>query len=233
MHSYLGRNMNALIGGEYVNLSLSLDKEPQLVQSLRVLSAFIDDLSKRLVQSRAATLKELQEAVNLLMNDMSLSQEAKQLLLNIKHAAESEHSTSMDVLINNMAKLAMDTMESLAPVTSHCVLNCGITKHLKDLPETEDVPTDPLEKTPSGLQGGCGEDWLQGGEGCGVSDMGHKVSAMGHHNKSLKGGKKKVVDDEEWLSAVTNSWLAAGSTKKPHFRSPAAAQLYNLISAAQ
>ena len=230
VHSYLGRDMNVLVGGQHVNLALSLDKEPQLVQSLRVLSAFIDDLSKRLVQSRAATLKELQEAVNLLVNDVSLSQDAKHMLLSIKHVAESEHATSMDLLIKNMAMLASATMDSLAPFTSHCVMNCGIGKHLRDLPEAEDMPLDPMEKMPLGLQGGCGEDWLQGGEGCGVSAMGHKV---GHHNKSLEGGKKKVVDDEEWLSAVSNSWLAAGSTKTPKFRSPAAAQLYNLISAAQ
>ena len=238
--SYLGRDMNALVGGQHGHL-VPGSKEPQLVQSLRVLSAFIADLFKKLAQSRSATLKELLEAVDVLLRDPSLAEDSKSVLMNIKSVAEDAQHSSTEDLIENMITLGRMTEESLSPITTRCVLECGVTKNLGPAPPTLEI--EEISEKPA-IKGGCGEDWvkggsLAGGEGC--SAMSHKKhhgglagGEGGGKKHKVKGGKKKIdEEDAQWLAEVKNSWLAAGSKKqKPEFRSAAAAQLYNLISAA-
>lgn len=216
LHSYLGRDMNILTGGNEIH-AIPAEKESQMVQCARVQSAYMDNLAKKMMQARGASLRELKQAVERVMSDPAVSDEVKGMLESIVIMAKAVDQSKLERDAQDMFLLEYMTMNNLSPSTAACITKCGtkveaaasgplLISSSKHLP-----PPDPSES----LEGGCGSSWAAG--------------------MSMRGGQKKVHQDQEWLAQVSHDWMSGGEHKSPKsnapkFRSPAAAQLYNLIS---
>ena len=214
IHSYLGRDMMALSGGQDLVPS---SKEPQLVQTLRLLSAFINNLLEKMMTARRASLEELQDAVNMLLRDASLRHNIKTALYSLSQIAANKYQRDLERDALDLADLEYDTLMQLAPSTAECILKCGITKDLlaskaqsllfsapkpsfnvpKQLPRPRILDEIMRQKSNSSLSGGS---VVAGGGGA-------------HHQV-----QPHVVHQQP--------------SAKPQFRSRQAAQLYNIISAA-
>lgn len=206
LYSYLGRDMGILAGGQ--NQIVPYKKEPNMVQALRLNNAFIESLSQKMMQSRSASLRELERSINVLQRESGIPQSVKTVLSNLLRVAHEMYDSKLERDAQDLMMLELSTVGSLAPSTSACITKCGV----RSTPQA----AAPSSESKSGLEGGCGDKWLKGG--CGKNWM--------------KGGQRRIYDSSEWLESVADDWLegGGGETQKPKFRSPAAAQLYNLIS---
>lgn len=215
LHSYLGRNMNVLSGGQFELVPYT--REPNLVQALRLENAYIESLAQKMMQSRSASLRELDNAVAVLNNDANVPQSVKVVLAHILRLAQEMYDAKLRRDAQDLMSLEVAAVENLAPGTSACITACGVKK----------APAAPAAAAPSKVEelgGGC----MKGG--CSKS---YSYSSL-----ALGGGQNRMHEDNEWLEAVAEDWLEEeedddslmGGANKPKFRSPAAAQLYNLIS---
>lgn len=215
IHSYLGRDMMALSGGQDVVPS---SKEPQLVQTLRLLSAFINNLLEKMMTARRASLEELQDAVNMLLRDASLRHNIKTALYSLSQIAANKYQQDLERDALDLANLEYETLMHLAPSTAECILKCGITKDLSApskpsspsprVPQPKQLPRprilDEIMRQKTSLAGG-------GSVVGGVVGVGNVAGGGGVHHQAQ---------------------VHQQPSAKPQFRSRQAAQLYNIISAA-
>ena len=206
LYSYLGRDMGILAGGQ--DKIVPYKKEPNMVQALRLNNAFIESLSQKMMQSRSASLRELEASIKVLQREQ-IPESVKTVLSNLLRVAHELYDSKLERDAQDLMMLEMSTVGSLAPSTSACITKCGVRATPVEASESKSAAS---EASPSMLEGGCGDKWLKGG--CG----------------GMKGGQSRVHDSSEWLESVADEWLEGGEEQKPKFRSPAAAQLYNLIS---
>lgn len=223
LHSYLGRNMGALKGGEG-DEDVPSTKEPQLVQSLKLLSAFIQQLAEKMMAARHASFEELMDTANVVMNDPSTPESIKGYLQALQAQAMSEYEDKLDRDAGDMLMLEEYTVKALAPNTSRTVLRTGIVRRLPERAaqhllepsharhvlehDVHDVaPSAPtrnqLQDMPSfaNLVREGPKEKLEGGGGCAASSM-------------LSGG----------------GGCSAAAAQNMKFRSSAAQHLYNIIS---
>ena len=227
LHSYLGRNMGALKGGEG-DEDVPSTKEPQLVQSLKLLSAFIQQLAEKMMAARHASFEELMDTANVVMNDPSTPESIKGYLQALQAQAMSEYEDKLDRDAGDMLMLEEYTVKALAPNTSRTVLRTGIVRRLPERAaqhllepsharhvlehDVHDVapsaaPSAParnqLQDMPSfaNLVREGPKEKLEGGGGCSVSSR-------------LEGG----------------GGCSAAAAQNMKFRSSAAQHLYNIIS---
>lgn len=198
LYSYLGRDMGILAGGQ--NHLVPYKKEPNMVQALRLNNAFIESLSQKMMQSRSASLRELEKSIKVLQREPGIPESVKTVLSNLMRVAQEMYDSKLERDAQDLMLLEMSTVGSLAPSTSACITKCGVRSN----PEAAAAAPSASESK-SGLEGGCGDKWM-------------------------KGGQSRMHDSSEWLESVADDWLEGGENQKPKFRSPAAAQLYNLIS---
>lgn len=204
LHSYLGRNMSVLTGGNPQDRVPST-KEPQLVQSLKLLSAFIKILAEKMMTSRHAALLELLEAIDVVLADPATSESSKEYLRVLHRQAQEEYENKLDRDANDVMVVEEYTVKTLAPNTSRTILRTGLARRLPEAtaenrmieapapasaPSFEDLirrvaEAEPEEKAP--------KEKLEGGGGC---------------SAALRGGGDDNV----------------------RFRSSAAQHLYNIIS---
>jgi hypothetical protein len=219
MYSYLGRDMNILAGG--IHDMVPYNKEPNMVQALRLNNAFIDTLSQKMMHSRSASLRELEASINVLKNDPQVPETVRTVLTHLLKFAHEVYDAKLERDAQELMLLEMSTTDSLAPSTAACITKCGVKKQTREF--VVDSEGRSAEEGSSPLKGGCGDKWLKGGHG-------------EKRKSGMKGGQNRVHDSSEWLDSVANDWLSSSSSSleggehKPKFRSPAAAQLYNLIS---
>ena len=206
LYSYLGRDMGILAGGQ--DKIVPYKKEPNMVQALRLNNAFIESLSQKMMQSRSASLRELEASIKVLQREQ-IPESVKTVLSNLLRVAHELYDSKLERDAQDLMMLEMSTVGSLAPSTSACITKCGVRATPVEASESKSAAS---EASSSKLEGGCGDKWLKGG--CG----------------GMKGGQSRVHDSSEWLESVADEWLEGGEEQKPKFRSPAAAQLYNLIS---
>lgn len=209
LHSYLGQDMKALAGGQDPPPDVPASKEPQLVQSLKLLSAFIDKLSEKMMTARHASMLEFQEVVHTLLQESAMSDRIKMALQLLVKAAVQKYREDLDRDAAELLMLEFLTTHELASGTSGCILRSGICKNLPSsghrhvhddhddhhhLPMARSLPV-AEEKAPPVIR-------LAGG-GCGVPAASTYNVQSSHHQRSQSA---------------------------PKFRSKAAEQLYNIIS---
>jgi hypothetical protein len=169
LHSYLGRDMKKLAGGQHGAQGISQTKEPHLVQSLKLLSAYVDNLSKKMMQARTASCDELREAVTVLVQDEELEEQLKGALQALQVAAEAEDMQKTKQHAGNLVVLGSMTEQVLPPVLSNCILKCGLSRNLPSDNSSEVVSVAPVSAPVSAvvsapvLEGGCGQNWMKGG----------------------------------------------------------------------
>jgi hypothetical protein len=268
LHSYLGRNMGLLAGGGNSNM-IPFDKEPNMVQSLRLENAYVDSLAKKMMQSRSAALRELNASIEVVQNDPQLPESIKNMMTTLKHFAQSVYQSKVERDAQDLMLMELSTLDSLAPSTSGCILRCGVNKLTQEYaPSSARQEYAPFSSgqeyaAPSFGQSSSGSNYFGSRPGSPSRLYEVEGGQHGRHlrggrreeeeleggcgEKWMKGGQSRVYDNHDWLSSVANQWVGddaksgAGSSKRktkklaggqggPQFRSPAAAQLYNLIS---
>lgn len=206
IHSYLGSDMMALAGGQHGEVPIS--KEPQMVQTLRLLSAFIANLTEKMMSARRASLEELQEAVNILLQDTEARNEIKAALYTLTQLAASSYKERLERDASDLMQLEYDTLMALAPSTAECILKCGVSKRLRhgQVREVESVVTQ-LPARPRLLD-----------------EVAARMAPMAPAPSVRHTSPSPVAPRSPQPT------LQGGENKKPVFRSRQAAELYNIIS---
>lgn len=216
MHSYLGKNMAVLAGGEDPTEEVPASKEPQLVQSLKLLSAFINNLTEKMMTARQASMQEFREAVDQLLRDSKVSERIKSSLLLLVEAAAHKYQENLDRDASELLMLEYLTTHRLAPATSGCILRSGICKNLpeQELPYAQQLLV-AEEKGPV-----MAVRRLEGGGSCGASTAAY----------SSQSNQSSHQDNQSSHQGNQSSHQESHAEKGPKFRSHAAEQLYNIIS---
>jgi hypothetical protein len=165
LHSYLGRNMNVLSGGGEGDEDVPSTKEPQMVQSLKLLSAFINNLAKKMMSSRSAALEELIGAVNVMMIDPEVPENVKGFLQALHDEAVAKFEEKLDRDAKDLVVLEEYTVRALAPNTSRIIMRSGIAR---SLPEASGKSVAPQKQEESEEEKSEEKVQLGGGGGCGV-----------------------------------------------------------------
>lgn len=205
LYSYLGRDMNVLTGG--IPPKVPSTKEPQLVQSLKLLSAYIHNLVKKSVSARRASKEELLEAINELLKDPDTHDVIKQYLRAMQTQVEQEYEASLDQDARDLVVLEEYTVKTLAPSTSSVILRTGLARDLPPLTIEDLMAKQPVYSPPK-------KEEVPAASLSPQSDDDDEVEQARSILKSPAPGTRRS--------------LAGGADMK--FRSSAAQHLYNIIS---
>jgi hypothetical protein len=213
LHSYLGRNMGMLQGGGKDGEEVPASKEPQLVQSLKLLSAFINNLSEKMMTARSASLQELQEAVNILLKESTVSDRIKSALYLIAEVAAHNYQEDLERDAADLLMLEYLTLHSLATPTSDVILRSGIFRNLPPA---------------------ANHRFMSHNHNHGSNSQAPSSSSSSHNGTSLTGGGGCAASTQ--YSTFTGGYDSASvqhpqhQQHQPRFRSQAAEKLYNIIS---
>jgi hypothetical protein len=211
LHSYLGRDMNILTGGDKDDF-VPATKEPQLVQSLKLLSAYLKSLAEKMMSARHTSFGELMDTMNEMMNDPETPPTIKGYVRALKDQAESDYEQKLDRDAEDMLMIEEYTVKALAPNTSRTILRTGIVRRL------------PERSAQQLLEPSHARHVLQHSHVAQPSSFSNLVKDMSVDSES------EDVDPEETGLEGGSTFAAAKPNSGPKFRSSAAQHLYNVIS---
>ena len=139
LHSYLGRNMNMLVGGD----KRGQVPDTNLIQSNRLLNAYVQQLAQKMMQSRFSNALEFKKMAERLLVDPRLNEDARNTVSQLLALVEETYQPKLERDAQELAMLEHFVMSHLGGL-SNCILRCGAQGE-------EPTYEVAVQRTPSGV----------------------------------------------------------------------------------